>query len=367
MDIRRYQKQIILPEIDSTGQMKIMQGKVLCVGAGGLGSPLLLYLAAAGVGTIGIIDGDYVEISNLQRQILFKTKDDGEKKVLCARKNIHEVNPNINIHIYDEYLSNKNCIDIFQEYDVIVDGSDNFATKYLINDAAVKVGLPVVYASVTGFDGHVSIFDSRNDGPCYRCLYPSTPNVPIQNCAEAGILGSVVGIIGTIQSLQTLYVLLGNDHCKQHAIDPLFGRLLVYNLKNMEGRSFKIHKNATCQICSQPRESITLDTEETWVCGSSLFELNIFDLKNFSGVIIDVREENERAEGFIPASVHIPYLSIKDNPLILNQLKNRDQKYLIYCKSGVRSADVARIMKTFSFQSVSSLKGGYLAWGSYMK
>ncbi|MEI7494267.1 MAG: HesA/MoeB/ThiF family protein [Alphaproteobacteria bacterium] len=361
MDLLRYQKQIILPEINTKGQSKISEGKVLCVGAGGLGSPLLLYLAAAGVGTIGIIDGDNVDISNLQRQILFKTNDIGKNKAFCAKKTLNQLNPTITIHRYEEYLSSQNCIDLFKQYDVIVDGSDNFATKYLINDAAVKVGRPVVYASVIGFEGQVSIFDSHNNGPCYRCLYPTPPNIHINNCAEAGIIGSVVGILGTLQSLQTLYVLLGYDHCMQHSIISLLGKLLVYNLKNMESSIFNLQKNVACKTCSKTKEEIFINSTELSTCRSLNFELDFPNAKNFSGVILDVREENERANGFIPSSVHIPFSIITKNSKILHQF-NKQNQCLVYCQSGIRSQQVAQIMNKLSFKHVYNLKGGYLTW-----
>jgi adenylyltransferase/sulfurtransferase len=243
-EFNRYVRHLNLQEIGIKGQEKIKQGKVLIVGAGGLGSPAALYLAAAGVGTIGLVDFDNVEENNLQRQIIHSTKNLGTKKTESAKKAINDLNPNVKVKIYNKKLNSNNALEIIKKYDVVIDGSDNFPTKYLINDACVLLKKPNVYGSATGFDGHASVFNYKN-GPCYRCLFPKLPKPSsVPSCAEAGVLGALLGVIGTIQATEALKIILGKGNI-------LSGRFLVYNALNMQFKELKLSKNKKCAVCGE--------------------------------------------------------------------------------------------------------------------
>lgn len=243
-EFNRYIRHLNLREIGIKGQERIKQGKVLIVGAGGLGSPAALYLAAAGIGTIGIIDFDNVEETNLQRQIIHSTKSLGTRKTESAKNSIKNLNPNVKVELYDKKLNSNNALGIIKKYDVVIDGSDNFPTKYLINDACVSLNKPDVYGSATGFDGHASVFNYKN-GPCYRCLFPKPPKPgSVPSCAEAGVLGALLGVIGTIQATEVLKIILGKGNI-------LSGRFLVYNALNMQFKELKLSRNKNCPVCGK--------------------------------------------------------------------------------------------------------------------
>jgi len=243
-EFNRYVRHLNLQEIGMKGQEKIKQAKVLIVGIGGLGSPAALYLAAAGIGTIGIVDFDNVEENNLQRQIIHTTKNLGTRKTESAKNSIKNLNPNVKMEIYNAKLNSKNALEIIKKYDVIIDGSDNFPTKYLINDACVLLNKPDVYGSATGFDGHASVFNYKN-GPCYRCLFPKPPKPgSIPSCAEAGVLGALLGVIGSIQATEAIKIILGKGNI-------LSGRFLVYNALNMQFKELKLSKNNNCAVCGE--------------------------------------------------------------------------------------------------------------------
>lgn len=346
----RYCRQEALPEVGTQGQEKLRQGAVLCVGVGGLGSPALLYLAAAGVGKIGIIDFDAVDESNLQRQILFTEADIGRPKTEAAAKRLNALNSQCHIQTYQSQLDAQNAEHIFNKYDVIIDGSDNFATRFLVNDAAVKCGKPLVYGAIQGFDGQVAVFDGRK-GSCYRCLHPKQPEAPIRNCAEAGVIGSVAGFVGVTQAQQAIYLLLEESGgCK-----ALRSTLWVLNSKTMSSRTFNVPKNKNCPVCSLTPENITL-TFTAPFC-QNVTEVIPDDLKNLPSdtLFIDVREEDELADGMIKNAHHLPLSAlIKTAPSLP---KNRC--YVAYCQSGHRSLKAASILEEAGFKPVYSLRGGY--------
>jgi len=341
--VSRYSKQSNLPEIGLVGQKTIEASSVLCVGAGGLGSPILSYLLAAGVGRIGIVDGDVVELSNLQRQVLFQESDIGSLKVEAVKKNLERLNSKTVIEGFPVMLAAENVEQIFSSYDVIVDGTDNFTAKYLINDAAVKLKKPVIFGSVTGFEGQVSVFDSARGGPCYRCLYPLAPESTVPNCAEAGVIGSVVGMIGSMQATECLkYIISGAG------IHPLLGRLLTLDARDMSIFTANIGKKSDCPVCSIPRDRIVFE--------SSIVEIEHDEiLRNPSDyLLIDVREQDEWDAGFISGAVHFP-LSMMKSSLKSFPKVDLKKKIVTYCKSGVRSKEAIRILEKNGFLKVLSL------------
>src|SRR5512134_1531173 len=290
-DSNRYSRQIILPEIGETGQEKIGAAHVLVVGAGGLGCPSLLYLAAAGVGAIGIIDKDNVDISNLQRQILFDIEDTGRSKARAAKAHLETRNPEISITCFNERLDVLNALQIMGGYDVIVDGADDFATKFLINDAAVKLGKPVVYGSILGFEGQASVFWAK-EGPCYRCLYPAPPAGYVPNCAEAGVIGALAGIVGSVQSMEVIKLLAGGE-----ALRPLIGKLWITDGRTMQTFNLAIPKNPACPVCSKSCEDIILK-DEAQRCSAAMQEVLIEDVGDHA-LFVDVREKDEWDAGHI--------------------------------------------------------------------
>jgi len=352
MTSNRYNRQTVLPEISSEGQEKLSRARILCVGAGGLGCPALLYLAAAGIGHLGIIDFDTVEESNLQRQILFTTAQIGQNKAIAARAQLLAFNPDIQITAYAEELNKDNAEEIFSGYDIIIDGSDNFSTKFLINDTAVKCGKPFIYGSVSGFEGQVSIFNLQA-GPCYRCLYPEPPQSYIPNCAEAGVVGAVVGLVGTQQALQAIQLVVAHD-----SFQPLIGKLWMIDAHNMETQCLTIPKHAACPVCSGAKESIVLEYSSP-VCGF-ISELTAEQAaQNAEAVFIDVREIHEWQNGHIEKAQHIPLSSLSKG--LIPDLP-RDCDLIIYCRSGKRSITAARILLAEGYLNVCSMAGGYEAW-----
>jgi adenylyltransferase/sulfurtransferase len=364
--IRRYSRHLILPEVGVDGQKKISSTSVVCVGAGGLGSPLALYLAAAGIGKLGIVDFDRVELSNLQRQVLHGDKEVGQPKVESARKSIQRINSNVEVVLHETRLTRDNALEIFQPYDIVVDGTDNFPTRYLTNDACVLLRKPNVYGSIFRFEGQASLFAPHLGGPCYRCLYPEPPppgSVP--SCAEGGVLGVLPGIIGLIQATEVLKLAVGMG-------TTLINRLLLYDALEMKFRELKLRRDPQCPICGE-HPSITELIDYEGFCGfgetpeaPSLHpdEVSVQQLKQALddpslGIrVIDVRE---------PAEYQIAH--IEGVPLLpLSQLAQRfreldpAQNYYIHCKIGVRSLHAVEFLRQQGFQSVKSVRRGITAW-----
>ena len=367
-EYQRYSRHLILPEVGLEGQKRLKAGRVLCVGAGGLGSPAALYLAAAGVGTLGVIDFDAVDASNLQRQIIHSTRDIGRSKLDSARDRLVALNPYMKVETYEAALTSKNALEILREYDVILDGTDNFATRYLVNDACVILGKPNAYGSIFRFEGQASVFATKN-GPCYRCLYPEPPPAGlVPSCAEGGVLGVLPGVIGTIQATETLKLLLGSG-------TSLIGRLLLYDAWNMRFRELKLRRDPECPVCGdKPTIRELIDYEQ--FCGVAPAahaatagaddEATVEELKarldDRSGVfLLDVREPNEYQLCRIPGSVLIPLGQLLNR---LNELPapSDPRELIVHCKMGGRSAKAVRQLHERGYTRARNLKGGILAW-----
>jgi adenylyltransferase/sulfurtransferase len=349
------------------GQARLMNAKVLCVGAGGLGSPALMYLAAAGVGTIGIAEFDTVDESNLQRQIIHGQSDIGKSKAKSAQEKIAEINPNVNVVLHETRLDNSNVMEIFAQYDIIVDGTDNFATRYLVNDACVLLKKPYVWGSIYRFDGQASVFWAEY-GPCYRCLYPEPPPPGmVPSCAEGGVLGVLCASIGSIQTTEAIKVITGIG-------EPLIGSLMIYDGLEMSYRKIKVRKDPNCPICSeQPTQTALLPDYEAF-CGvlSDAAEvavkdstISVSELKskidnNQSFYLIDVREPSEFEIVRIPGSTLIPKQGFLDGSALTNL--PQDKPIILHCKSGVRSAECLAILKGAGFADATHVSGGVIAW-----
>jgi len=365
-EVKRYSRHLIIPDVGMTGQKRLKNAKVLCVGAGGLGSPALLYLAAAGVGTLGVIDFDVVDESNLQRQIIHGQSDIGRPKALSARDSIKEINPYVDVVVYEEALTNDNVMQIFSGYDLIVDGTDNFATRYMVNDACVLLGKPYVWGSIYRFDGQASVFWAEY-GPCYRCLYPEPPPPGmVPSCAEGGVLGVLCASIGSIQVNEAIKLLIGIG-------EPLVGRLMVYDALEMNYRSLNIKKDPECPICGKNPTitelidydafcgAVSADAQEA-ASGSTITaaELKAMLDREDDIFLIDVREPNEYEIVSIPGATLIP----KDqfmNGSALEKLP-QDKRIVLHCKSGVRSAECLAVVKNAGFSDAVHLGGGVLSW-----
>ncbi|HEY3905451.1 MAG TPA: adenylyltransferase/sulfurtransferase MoeZ [Streptosporangiaceae bacterium] len=365
-EVKRYSRHLIIPEVGMTGQKRLKNAKVLCVGAGGLGSPALLYLAAAGVGTLGVIDFDVVDESNLQRQIIHGQSDIGRPKALSARDSIKEVNPYVTVVVHEEALDNDNVMQIFGQYDLIVDGTDNFATRYMVNDAAVLLGKPYVWGSIFRFDGQASVFWAEN-GPCYRCLYPEPPPPGmVPSCAEGGVLGVLCASIGSIQVTEAIKLLTGIG-------EPLVGRLMIYDALEMTYRTLNIKKDPDCAICGK-NPTITELIDYDAFCGAVSEQaqdaaagstITAADLKAMLDrkddiYLIDVREPNEYEIVSIPGAVLIP----KDEFLSGAALETlpQDKRLVLHCKSGMRSAECLAVVKDAGFSDAVHVGGGILSW-----
>jgi adenylyltransferase/sulfurtransferase len=362
-EIRRYSRHLIMPEVGMDGQRKLKAASVLCVGAGGLGSPLALYLAAAGVGRIGLVEFDVVDESNLQRQIIHGTSMVGKSKLESAKRRMLDLNPFIEITGYEEPLTSANALDIVPHYDIVVDGTDNFQTRYLTNDACVLLGKPNVYGSIFRFEGQASVFYAK-EGPCYRCLFPEPPPPGlVPSCAEGGVLGVLPGVIGTIQATEVVKLIIGQG-------DPLIGRLLLYDALEMSFTTLKLRKNPDCVICSDhPTIDHLIDYDQ--FCGvlpheveaEAGIEITVKDLKSrldHDGqdlVVIDVREPHEWHISHLDFAQLIPKGDLPDHLKELDQTKD----YVLHCKSGARSLEAARLMKSAGFRA-KSLRGGINAW-----
>ena len=367
-EVKRYSRHLIIPDVGMTGQKRLKNAKVLVVGAGGLGSPALLYLAAAGVGTLGVIDFDVVDESNLQRQVIHGQSDIGRPKALSARDSIKEVNPYVNVIVHEEALTTDNVMEIFSGYDLIVDGTDNFATRYMVNDACVLLGKPYVWGSIYRFDGQASVFWA-DYGPCYRCLYPEPPPPGmVPSCAEGGVLGVLCASIGSIQVTEAIKLLTGIG-------EPLVGRLMVYDALEMSYRSLNIKKDPDCPICG-PNATITELIDYDAFCGAvsadaqeaaagstiTAAELKAMLDRDDDIFLIDVREQNEYEIVSIPGAVLIP----KDQFLTGAALERlpQDRRIVLHCKSGVRSAECLAVVKNAGFSDAVHVGGGVLSWVS---
>ncbi len=363
-EIRRYSRHLIMPEVGMEGQKKLKAARVLAIGTGGLGSPLALYLAAAGVGTIGLVDFDVVDDSNLQRQILFGVKDVGRPKLAAAAERLAGVNPHVRIVPFEERLTSENALEIFRDFDIVADGTDNFPTRYLVNDACVLTGKPNVYASIFRFEGQASVFWAQK-GPCYRCLYPEPPPPGlVPSCAEGGVLGILPGLLGIIQATETIKLILGFG-------EPLIGRLLLVDALSMRFRELKLRKNPECVICG-PRPTITKLVDYEAFCGigpeaaasaAGVPEIGVEELQAMFErgddlVLIDVREPHEVAICAFPDSVRIPLGTLPES---LNRLSTADE-IVVHCKSGARSARAVKLLREAGFRKVRNLSGGITRW-----
>ena len=356
---RRYSRQIVIPQIQASGQERIRNAKVLCIGAGGLGSPALMYLAAAGVGTIGIVDFDTVDETNLHRQILFGQSDIGKKKVDVARTKIQESNPLVTVNIYPLRIDTTTVLEIMSNYDIIIDATDNFATRYLINDAAVLLNKAYVWGSVNRFDGQAAIFWSSL-GPCYRCLHP-TPPAPgtVQNCAEAGVLGVLCASIASMQVNEVIKAITGIGELQ-------IGKLMIYEALEAEYSKIDIHKNPQCVICSvNPTQVNLLENYESFCGVVDEAEISAKELKNkFASnddfLLVDVREPEEFADSRIPGSVLIPVAGFIDTSAF--KLLPQDKEIILHCHSGIRSATCLALIQKAGFTNSRHLDGGIVAW-----
>ena len=367
-EVKRYSRHLIIPEVGMTGQKRLKNAKVLVVGAGGLGSPALLYLAAAGVGTLGIVDFDVVDESNLQRQIIHGVSDIGHLKAESARDSIREINPYVNVVLHTERLDSDNAMAIFEPYDLIVDGTDNFATRYLVNDAAVLLGKPYVWGSIYRFDGQASVFWAEH-GPCYRCLYPEPPPPGmVPSCAEGGVLGVLCASIGSIQVNEAIKVITGIG-------EPLVGRLMIYDALEMTYRSVQVRKDPECPVCGKnPTITELIDYEA--FCGAVSEEaqdaargstITARDLKAMMDAgenifVVDVREPNEYEIVSIPGATLIPKGEFLSGAAL--EKLPQDKRIVLHCKSGVRSAEALAIVKDAGFSDAVHVGGGVLAWVS---
>jgi adenylyltransferase/sulfurtransferase len=362
-EILRYSRHLIMPEVGMEGQLKLKAAKVLCIGAGGLGSPLALYLGAAGVGTLGLVDFDVVDYTNLQRQIIHRTEDVGRPKLDSAVDKLKAMNPFLNIKKFNTRLSSDNALEIFQEFDIIADGTDNFPTRYLTNDACVISGKPNVYASIFRFEGQASVF-GMPDGPCYRCLYPEPPPPGlVPSCAEGGVLGILPGLLGVIQATEVIKLILGSG-------DPLIGRLLLVDALGMKFRELKLRKNPNCPVCGKnPTLKKLIDYQE--FCGIrgeeapaevTTSEMQVEELKQRLDrgedlFILDVREPHE----YQICNLGGHLIPLGDLPRRVNEL-DTSKEIVAHCRSGVRSAKAVNFLRQAGFKKVHNLAGGILAW-----
>ncbi|MGD0437017.1 MAG: molybdopterin-synthase adenylyltransferase MoeB [Bryobacteraceae bacterium] len=363
-EILRYSRHLIMPEVGMEGQLKLKNAKVALIGTGGLGAPLGMYLAAAGVGRIGLVDFDVVDFTNLQRQVIHGTKDVGRKKLDSAAETMLDINPFVEIDRYEVALTSENALDILKGYDLVVDGTDNFPTRYLVNDACVLLGKPNVYGSIFRFEGQATVF-AYPGGPCYRCLYPEPPPPGlVPSCAEGGVLGILPGVIGLIQATETVKLILG-------AGEPLVGRLLLYDALAMRFRELKLRRNPECPVCGDhPTIKKLIDYQE--FCGIPnqthdpapvAGDIDPVEVKakidrGDKFVLIDVREPHEYQICKIPYAKLIP---LGDLPKRVNELDSADE-IVAHCKSGMRSAKAVDFLKQAGFRKVRNMKGGILAW-----
>jgi adenylyltransferase/sulfurtransferase len=366
-EIARYSRHLIMPEVTMEGQKRLKAASVLCIGTGGLGSPIALYLAAAGIGRLGLVDGDTVDFSNLQRQILHGTKDVGRKKLNSARDSIREVNPNVQVDLYDTFFTAENARQIAEPYDVIIDGTDNFPTRYCSNDVSVFLKKPNVYGSIFRFDGQATVFAPHLGGPCYRCMFPEPPPPGmVPSCAEGGVLGVLPGVVGVIQAIEAIKLIMGIG-------EPLIGRLLHFDALKLKFREFKLRKDPKCPVCSaNPTITELVDyeqfcgipqakaaeAEESIVPSISATDLKAKRDKGDRFVLLDVREPFEFDICRIPGARLIPLGEIASR---MSELDSADE-IVLQCKSGVRSARALKLLQEAGFGKLWNLEGGILAW-----
>jgi molybdopterin/thiamine biosynthesis adenylyltransferase/rhodanese-related sulfurtransferase len=363
-EIQRYSRHLIMPEVGMEGQLKLKRARVLTIGTGGLGAPLGLYLAAAGVGHLGLVDFDVVDSSNLQRQVTFTTADVGKSKSEAAKARLSALNPAIEIVSYETRLTSDNALELFRDYDIIVDGTDNFPTRFLVNDACVLLGKPNVYGSIFRFEGQATVFGYPG-GPCYRCLYPEPPPPGlVPSCAEGGVLGVLPGIVGSIQAMETIKLILGTG-------EPLVGRLLLFDALAMRFRELKLKRNPDCPLCGDHRtltklidyeEFCGIRGEETPAMTDGIQEITATDLKARQDrgeklFILDVREPHE----YQICNLNGKLIPLGELPRRVNELDS-SVEMVVHCRSGKRSADAIHFLQTAGFKKLLNLKGGVLAW-----
>jgi len=361
-EVLRYSRHLIMPEVGMEGQLKLKSARVLCIGAGGLGSPLALYLGAAGVGTIGIVDFDVVDYTNLQRQIIHTTADVGRKKLDSAEDKLKAINPNVNVIRYETRLTSANALELFRDFDLIIDGTDNFPTRYLVNDACVLSGKPNVYGSIFRFEGQVSVF-ATEAGPCYRCLYPEPPPPGlVPSCAEGGVLGILPGLVGVMQATEAIKLILGKG-------DPLIGRLLLVDALAMKFRELKLRKNPDCPACGKHTIKELIDYNE--FCGirgeekpveTQVPTISVEELKHRLDegddlFVLDVREPHE----YQICNINGYLIPLNDLPKRVNELDS-SREIVAHCRSGMRSAKAVQFLRQSGFKKVKNLTGGILAW-----
>ena len=365
-EVERYSRHLIMPEVGMDGQLKLKAASVLCIGAGGLGSPVAMYLAAAGVGRLGLVDFDVVDYSNLQRQVIHGTPDVGRSKLESARDTLVAINPEVAVDLHETALSSSNAFDVLGDYDIVVDGTDNFPTRYLVNDACVLLRKPNVFGSIFRYEGQASVFATKQ-GPCYRCLYPEPPPPGlVPSCAEGGVLGILPGVVGTIQATETVKLIIGVG-------EPLINRFMIYDALRMKFRELKLRRDPECPVCGD-RPTVTQLIDYEQFCGIAptspasddstsgddvtVEELKFFIDNNDGVFLLDVREPQEHQICSIPGSVLIP----------LGELPNRisdlggHEDVVVHCKSGVRSAKAVKILSDAGFKKVRNLSGGILRW-----
>lgn len=363
-EVLRYSRHLIMPEVGMEGQQKLKAAKVLCIGTGGLGSPLALYLAAAGVGTLGLVDFDVVDFTNLQRQVIHFTSDVGRPKLESAKQKIAAINPFVKVRTFETKLTSQNALELFADFDIIVDGTDNFPTRFLVNDACVFTGKPNVYGSIFRFEGQASVFGAK-EGPCYRCLYPEPPPPGlVPSCAEGGVLGILPGLVGLIQATEAIKLILGSGN-------PLIGRLLLVDALGMKFRELKLRKNPDCVVCgTHPTVTKLIDYEE--FCGirgeekpvnkCAVPEISVEELKRRLDakedfVLVDVREPHE----YQICNLNGKLIPLNDLPRRVSEL-DPAKETVVHCRSGQRSARAVNFLRQAGFNKVSNLSGGILAW-----
>jgi molybdopterin/thiamine biosynthesis adenylyltransferase/rhodanese-related sulfurtransferase len=363
-EILRYSRHLIMPEVGMEGQLKLKNAKVLLIGTGGLGAPLGLYLAAAGVGKLGLVDFDVVDFTNLQRQIAFGTADVGKSKAQAARARLSDLNPDIQIEAFETQLTSANALELFKDFDIIVDGTDNFPTRYLVNDACILLGKPNVYGSIFRFEGQITVF-GMPDGPCYRCLYPEPPPPGlVPSCAEGGVLGVLPGIVGSIQAMETIKLILGRG-------DSLVGRLLLFDALGMKFRELKLRKNPNCPMCGEHRtinklidyyEFCGVRGEESPTPDLAVPEITPKELKSRLDkgddlFILDVREPHE----YQICNLNGTLIPLGELPRRVHEL-DTSREIVAHCRSGKRSAEAVDFLRKAGFRKILNLKGGILAW-----
>ncbi len=366
-EIARYSRHLIMPEVTLEGQKRLKAASVLCIGTGGLGSPIALYLAAAGIGRMGLVDGDVVDFSNLQRQILHGTKDVGRKKLNSARDRIREINPNVQIDLHDAMFTSENAREITEPYDIVIDGTDNFPTRYLSNDICIFLKKPNIYGSIFRFDGQCTVFAPHLGGPCYRCMFPEPPPPGmVPSCAEGGVLGVLPGIIGVMQAIEAIKLIIGIG-------EPLIGRLVHFDALKLKFREFKLRRDPKCPVCSD-NPTITELIDYDQFCGipqaaaaeaaeEPIPTISVRDLKRKLDakekfVLVDVRENFEYDIARIPGAKLIP---LGELPSRMSELDSADE-IVLHCKSGVRSAKALKLLREAGFAKLANVEGGITAW-----